>query len=157
MSSYEDRMSLHAEIRDLARRLAYLEHMLNIERHDQVGEIDLTGAYGESITILARKHISPKLADAWCWLALRTKTATLLSFVREVGEPFPWVPILRVMRLARRQLPGDLSAAAEMQLTTAIRDLLDVQGLGMLEIDDIIATPSVIDRAYAEFAGASSR
>jgi hypothetical protein len=44
-----------------------------------------------------------------------------------------------------------------MQLTTAIRDLLDVQGLGMLEIDDIIATPSVIERAYAEFAGASSR
>jgi hypothetical protein len=113
----------------------------------------------DAFTPLLRRRVAPMAAyrhatsrtpadpELWTRIVLSIDLAQVIHLARETRDPFPWRVFLRlVLRLRARGDDADL-ARAEVHVRALARELLDLQGLVLLEPDDVVASP---DRTTAE-------
>lgn len=155
--THDKALDMRAELADLQRRVRAMEVLLQLESSQPVSLTDLRNAYIRAPALLAERMPSPRIALLWSKLVLRIDSKQLLELARSLGEPFPWVPFLRVARMARAEHPSNETIAADEHLTSVVRDLLDAQGLSILEPEDMFATPHALERARDLVHGADSR
>lgn len=108
--------------------------------------------------IAAYRHASaPTASDAPLWphVLLALDVGALLHLANEVRDPFPWRVFLRLVITLRAHGDTTELERAEAHLRDLARKLLDLQGLALLEPDDLLAAPagSALARGLRALAG----
>lgn len=104
-----------------------------------------------------RRATAASASDTWLWsgILLALDVAQLVHLANEVRDPFPWRVFLRLVISLRAY--GDTAelARAEAHLRDLARELLDLQGLALVEPDDLLASPagSALARGLRALAG----
>ena len=155
--THDRALDMRAELADLKRRIRAMESLLQLGEARPIAVSDLQDAYVGAPALLASPTFGPKVAHLWCMLVRRLTAQQLLELGRMLREPFPWVPFLRVIRRARAEHPSNDTIAADEHLTEVVRDLLDAQGLSVLDPEDLFGTPHALERAMEVAVSGRSR
>lgn len=142
MSDIADNLSLQATISDFHRRIRGLEATLHgVEQ--QPMRTDLL--YGLYIDSHKKREKSAFLARMWCRQIFMLDARQLLTLAQSTGDPYPWRPMLAM--LDEYLEAGFDTAPARTHLLGAAQDLLNAQGLDLLQPYDLMAHPFAIQVA----------
>ena len=139
MSDIADNLSLQATISDFQRRIRTLESSVyGLEQ--QPLRVDLL--YGLYLDTHRTSEKSQFLARMWCRQIFALDARQLLTLARNTGDPYPWRPMLAM--LDDYLSNGFDVAPAREHLLGAAQDLLNAQGLDLVQPYDVMAHPFAI-------------
>lgn len=135
-------LELGARLSAVERRLERLEASLPVSPAPPLHERWDSSLYIWALRLLANPTLGAEEAGLCALAALALDEPRLLAVATATGDPYPWAPILRVLRAAAVLHPSERVAKANLHLADVATKLLDLQGLGIVPVDDILRGPS---------------
>lgn len=82
--------------------------------------------------------------------AMGLDEASMLEMGRLAGDPFAWAVIVRLLRAAQATYALPALRDAEAHVVSIARNLLRIQGLGIVDIEDIVSSGTPMQRAVRD-------
>lgn len=139
-------LELAAQVTALERRVRHLQKKLDAPEPPMLDELHTVETYFWSLRLLRGRSLAEEEAYLAAAAALALDEPRLLAIAKRTGDPYPWAPLLRVLRAAAALHPSPIVVRASTHLRELAENLLELQGLGIVPVDDILlgaCTPSV--------------
>lgn len=149
MSDNLEEQLTQAKISSLERRVAQLEASLHGESPYTYSRQELLGLY-----IDARYGIieaTNRGARQWASIANALDEVVLLDLAISVGDPFPWRTFLHLLDALSVDGLDDLVSRAQDHLLELASNLLKIQGLSMLQPEDVLLSSVGITHAISTY------
>lgn len=127
----------------MERRLAGVQMLVHGRTHQPFAVEALQSIYWEACQ--GYYAVSARDAALWTRVIQNLDVAQLLTLARAVQDPFCWMPFLVLLDYAT--VRGHDTDDATAHLLRITRELLDAQGLELLEPGDLMARPLAIQEA----------
>lgn len=140
-------MSTRLEVRvnALSRRLAALEALLHGDAQERLTPDSAMLLYYEVHRAMGRGKLTEVGVKKWAAAFLALDEEVVLELARRTGDPFPWRPFFR-LGLALVKLDDDVRIrGAVLHLQDVAKNVLDAQGLELLEPEDVMHTPTTLE------------
>ena len=142
MSALDEAAGL-ARLASLERRVAHLEMLCFGRARSAPSPDEVVSLYVDAQIALMQEEPPDAAARGWAHAFMTLTEDAVLQLARRADDPHPWVPFLQLTIYLRRDDDHDdhALAAAEIHLRRLAKTMLESQGLGIVQPDDLLARP----------------